>query len=152
MENLNLVLATMLTLLPVLSPLMPDITHWTFWGNTKEKKWALCSPPNILAVWGYKTVCLVDCESQGLFACGILHSELMGQSAQYGTQMFIWRVICCWCCINMSVLVDWTKSDLLSPRISRKLCQMFLCRGTVLALCSSPGLFVWSEACTTRHR
>lgn len=88
MENLNLVLATMLTLLPIHSPLMPDITHWTL-GNTKEKKCALCSPSTILAVWGYKRACLVDCESVGLFACGILNSELMGQSAQYGAQMFI---------------------------------------------------------------
>lgn len=77
---------------------------------------------------------LVSCESPAPFTCGLLHVELIWKSAQYGPQMFIWRVICCWCCINVSVLVDWPSSDLLSPGNSRKLCWTFNCKVMFFAL------------------
>lgn len=65
--------------------------------------------------------------------CGPLHSKLTRLSAQYGTQMFIWRVICCWCWINMSASVDWTKNDLSSPGNPSRLFQMFHFSKTVAA-------------------
>lgn len=77
---------------------------------------------------------LGSCESP--FTCGLLHLELIWKSVQCGPQMFIWRVICCWCCINISVLVDWPSSDLLSPGNSRKLCWTFNCKVMFFALSS----------------
>lgn len=82
-------------------------------------------------------------EVSASFTCGTQHFQLIEKATQYGTQMFIWRVICCWCCINTSVLVNWPNSDLWSPGNSRKLWWICNYRGTFLAAHSLLAIVLW---------